>query len=153
MATPRFSTYSFKQYTIAFGPIIMDGYQAGEGCTVEHNADAYTMEVGIDGKAVRSQVLNRSARITINLSQTSACNDLLSAIYLLGVTGQDANGVPVGPGADVLPFIIRDNGGRSVFTAAESWIARAPDLSLDQPSTNRAWVFDVAFLDEFHGGN
>lgn len=153
MATPRFTTYSFKNVTCAFGPIIMDGFQAGEGITIEHNADAYSLEVGIDGKATRSQILNRSARITVNLSQTSAANDLLSAIYLLGVTGQDAVGTPVGPGADVMPFIVRDRNGRSVFTAAEAWIARAPDVTLDQPSTSRSWVFDVAFLDEFHGGN
>ncbi len=153
MATPRFTTYSFKHVTCAFGPIIIDGYQAGEGITVEHNADAYSLEVGIDGKATRSQIMNRSARVTINLAQSSAANDLLSAVYLLGVLGQDVNGIPVGPGADVAPLIIRDRNGRSKFAAAEAWIARAPDITFDQPSTVRAWVIDCAFLDEFHGGN
>jgi structural protein KPP10_ORF10 len=153
MATPRFTTYSFKNVTCAFGPIIMDGFQAGEGITVEHNADAYSLEVGIDGKATRSQIMNRSCRITVNLAQSSAANDLLSAVYLVGVTGQDLNGVPVGSGADVAPFIINDRNGRTKLTVAESWIARAPDLTFDQPSTVRAWLFDGAFLDEFQGGN
>lgn len=153
MATPRFTTYSFKNVTAAFGPIIIDGYQAGEGITIEHNADAYSLEVGIDGKATRSQIMNRSCRITINLAQSSAANDLLSAMYLLGVTGKDSDGVDVGASADVLPLLIRDRNGRSVFEAAECWIARAPDVTYDQPSTVRAWILDVAFLDEFHGGN
>lgn len=153
MATPRFTTYSFKNVTCNFGNIIIDGYQAGEGITIEHNADAYSLEVGIDGKATRSKIMNRSARVTINLAQSSAANDLLSAVYLLGVTEADLNGNPVGAGADVAPLVIRDRNGRSKFFAAEAWIARAPDVTYDQPSTVRAWIIDVAFLDEFHGGN
>lgn len=153
MATPRLTHYSFKNVTCAFGPIIMDGYQAGEGISVSQNADAYSLEMGIDGKGTRSQILNRSARITVNLSQSSATNDLLSEVHLAGVTGQDSNGVEIGSGGDVAPFLINDRGGRTKLAAAESWIARAPDLTLDQPSTVRAWLFDVPFLDVFHGGN
>lgn len=145
MATKRFTHYDFSQVTAAFGPIIMDGYQDGEGITIEHTSDAFTLKVGVDGKATRNKVLDRSARITIKLMQSSAVNDLLSAVYLADRIAPN--------GAGVGPFIIRDQNGRSVFSAAEAWIARAPDVTFDQEVQVREWVFDCAFLDEFHGGN
>jgi hypothetical protein len=145
MSTPRFQHYSFGDVTAAFGPIILDGYQDGEGITIEHTSDAFTLKVGIDGKATRCKVLDRSATITIKLMQSSAANDLLSAVYLADQAAPN--------GAGVGPFIIRDHNGRSVFTAAESWIARAPDATFDQEVSVREWKFGVAFLSEFHGGN
>lgn len=152
MATKRLSTYSFRDISFVWGGIIADGYQPGEGITIEKTADAYSLEVGIDGKATRSQILDRSATITVNLSQTSATNDLFSAIYNLGVNGVDVNGVAVGATADIAPMLIRDRNGRSRYFAAECWISKAPDVTYDQPSTMRAWVFQVAFLEEFTGG-
>ncbi len=145
MATPRFSHYDFSQVTAAFGPVIMDGYQAGEGLTIEHATDAFTKVVGIDGKVTRNKVLDRSARITVKLLATSAANDQLSAIYLTDRAAPN--------GAGVAPFIIVDQNGRSRFSAAEAWIARAPEVSFDQEASVREWIFDVAFLEEFHGGN
>lgn len=145
MATARFTNYDFSQVTAVFGPIIMDGYQNGEGITIEHATDAFTKVVGIDGKVTRNKVLDRSARITIKLMQSSAANALLSVVYLADRAASN--------GAGVAPFTITDQNGSSVFFAAEAWIARAPEVSLDQEVSVREWIFDVAFLDEFHGGN
>lgn len=153
MATPRLTSYSFGLVTVTWGAILMDGFQAGEGVTITQNADSYSLEVGIDGRATRSQILDRSAQVTINLAQSSAANDLLSAAYNLGVNLVNAAGVPVGLGADIAPLMIRDLSGRALFTAAEAWIARAPDVSFDQPSTVRAWRIDCASLQRFDGGN
>ncbi len=153
MATPFFTQWSMSQLTVAFGPILLDGYQAGEAVTVEWNQDLYSMEVGVDGKATRSQILDRSAVVTINLAQSSHANDLLSAVYILGASGVDVNGNPVGPSADVAPLLIKDRGGRTLLSAPEAWIARAPDMTFDQPSTVRAWVIHCARLAAFIGGN
>lgn len=145
MATPRFTVYDFDQVTVAFGPILMDGFQDGEGVTIEQDTDGFTKKIGADGKVTRSKTLNRSARVTIKLMQTSACNDLLSAVYNLDIAAPN--------GAGVGPLYIRDRNGRSVFSAAEAWIAKAPDVTFDREATAREWIIDCAVLDQFHGGN
>ena len=145
MTTPRFQTYDFGAFVAVFGPVVMDGYQDGEGFTIEHSSDAFTKKSGTDGKVTRCAMKDRSARVTFKLMANSACNDQLSLIYNLDRNAPN--------GAGVGQLLIKDNSGRSRFFAAEAWIAKAPDVTADREVTSREWAIDVAFLEEVHGGN
>ncbi len=143
-ASPRFAHWSAAKVSAVFGGILVDGLADGEAITVEFNEDAFTLTVGIDGKAVRNRMANRSGRITLNLIGSSATNDALSAVYNLDQALDN--------GAGVAPFILRDHNGRTLITAAECWIARPPDFSVDAEVGTRTWVLDAAFLEVNIGG-
>jgi hypothetical protein len=136
--------YDFDQVICSLGPIIMDGFQDGEGITVEQEP-TFTDKKGLDGKVTRSKTLDRRATVTITLMQVSACNDLLSALHVLD---RDAPN-----GAGVVPLVIRDRNGRAVFQAAQAWISQAPQVTFDQEATSRAWVIRCAKLQRIDGGN
>ena len=142
--TPDLTIYDFDQVTCVFGPIIMDGFQDGEGITIEQEP-TFTDKKGLDGKVTRSKTLDRRATITINLMQVSAANDLLSALHALD---RDAPN-----GAGIVPITIRDRNGRAVFSAAQAWISQAPQVTFDQEATVRAWVIRCAKLNRVDGGN
>src|ERR1041384_5085291 len=99
--TSRFAHWSAAKVSAVFGGILVDGLADGEAITVEFNEDAFTLTVGIDGKAVRNRMANRSGRITLNLIGSSATNDALSAVYNLDQALDN--------GAGVAPFILRDH--------------------------------------------
>lgn len=143
--TPNLTTYEFNQVTVALGPILMDGFQNGEGVVIAHDAPRFTKVVGIDGKVTRNKSHNRMATVTIKLMQTSAQNDLLSA--LLNTDSEAPNG------AGILPIYIRDRNGRSLHTGAEAWIEGFGDVTYDAEATAREWVIGVARLESFTGGN
>lgn len=143
--TPNLTTYEFNRVSAVFGPILFDGYQAGEGITIAQDAPRFTKIVGVDGKVTRAKSHNRMATVTIRLMQTSAQNDLLSA--LLNLDSEAPNG------AGILPLYIRDRNGRSLYTAPEAWLEGFGDVSFDGEPTARDWVIGVARLLNFTGGN
>ncbi len=142
--TPGQANWDASRVTVVFGSIIVDGYADGEGLSVEFNEDAFSLTVGIDGKAVRNKILNRSARVTLNLLASSATNDALNAVYQLDQV--------VPNGAGVAPLAIRDHNGRSLLTSPAAWIARPPDFTVDQEAGTRTWIIDCNPLDSFVGG-
>ena len=144
MATPTRTDYSPDRVAISLGPVLVDGYADGEFISVEI-PDLFTKTVGTDGKVVRNRSLDRSATITFSLLQTSASNDALSVLYQLDLNAPN--------GAGVVPLTIRDLNGRTLLTAAEAWIAKAPDVMYDREATSREWTIHCADLLVFVGGN
>lgn len=145
MGTPRLTTYDFDQVIFTLGPIIVDGFDEGEGFTVS-TEPTFTKKVGADGKVTRSKKLDRTATIELKLMQSSAANDLLSALHELDRDNPN--------GAGVVPLLITDMSGRAVYKAAEAWIAAAPaDVSFGNEASARTWTIDCAELQRFDGGN
>lgn len=143
--TPRLTTYSLDQVTLALGPIIMDGFQEGEAFTVE-TVELFAKVVGADGKVARYKKLDYSAAITIKLMQTSATNDQLSVLWNLAKRSKN--------GADIMPLFIRDNSGRTKFAAAEAWIAEQPkSVAFANDIQGREWVIHCAVLEQNVAGN
>lgn len=143
--TPHLTIYDADQVTVAFGPILLDGFADGEFVSIEPAAEVFTRYVGTDGKVTRSKTLRRDATVTINLAQSSAGNDALSLVHILD---RDAPN-----GAGIHPLYIRDRSGRSLFTAAQSWIEAVPTASFDREAGTRTWVIACAKLERIDGGN
>lgn len=142
---PRLGIYDFDQVSVIFGPVVLEGFQDGEGVTIEPGAETFTMVVGADGHVARSKTLNKTATVTIKLLQTSACNDLLSALHNLDRDTPN--------GAGVVPLTIRDRNGRSLYFAPQAWISDAPDVTFDREATAREWTVSCAFLARTDGGS
>lgn len=145
MATPQTTVYDADQVTVALGAILCDGFQDGSFVEIAQDEATFTKKVGADGKVSRSKTLNRAGKVTITLMSTSLSNDFLSALHILD---RDAPN-----GAGIVPLYIRDRSGRALYTAAQAWVAKAPDVSFDREATPRAWEIEFSKLERSDGGN
>lgn len=138
-------TYDPSNVSMFYGAIPMSGFAQDSAITVEHDEDDWSLVVGVDGEGTRSKTSNRSATITVALMQSSAVNDLLSASRILD------NDTPNGTGGQAL--LIKDNSGRSLYSAVSCWIQKAPTAELNREATTREWTFRTDNLVALHGGN
>lgn len=136
--------YDPSQVTIIFGSII-SGYADGSFLSVERNEDSYTLQMGTDGEGTRSKSNNRSGRATFTLMQSSDSNDALSALHLLDESTPNGDGV--------LPLLIKDLEGRTIYEAEKAWIVKSPTSEFDREATSREWIIETHELTQFIGGN
>ena len=132
--------YDAAQVTMVFMGILIDsGYADGEFLTIESDANDYDLVIGTDGQGGRSRSNNLSATIKLKLMQTSDGNTFLGALRTAGLLAAN--------GADIGPLLIRDRvSGTCMWTAANCWIAKPPDVSLDNKITMREWTFQTEDL-------
>ncbi len=52
-----------------------------------------------------------------------------------------------------MPLYIRDRNGRSLYTAAQAWISKAPSVTFDRVATTRTWEISFAKIERLDGGN
>lgn len=139
--------YDSDQITISFGPILItDGYAEGEFLNISQTTPDFISKVGTDGQVTRSKTNDARAIITLTLMQSSDHNIALSAL------NNADKAVPNGAG--VVPMLIRDRAGTTVFTAQNAWIIQGPpSVTFDQTATPREWVFECEKLVRLDGGN
>lgn len=143
--TATTTTYSADEVTVGLGPILVDGYGDGEFVRIEHNQPTFGLKVGTDGKGTRFKFLDRSAKITITVMQSSSANDALSTLH------EGDRSAPNGAG--IVPLYIRDGSGRALYTAAEAWISEPPKPAFGREPGAREWVVECTELERFDGGN
>jgi hypothetical protein len=142
VATPVLAHYSFDQVSCIVGSKICDGFQEGEGVTVELSPIFEFVE-GADGKVARSRTLRRSAKITIKLMATSETNDALSAL-----ANADRRNVG-GP----VPFTLNDRSGRTKLFSPQCWVEKEPDVTFGNQVGTREWELRCVQVEAFVGGN
>lgn len=135
--------YDFKQVAFILGGRIITGFAEGEAITVERDEDSFTLMVGADGDATRAKSNNRSGTVTIRLLQTSESN-----LILQGFASADELS-----NAGLVPMLIKDNSGNSLFTAEQAWVQKPPAASFGAEGTEREWVIRTDNLIMVHGGN
>jgi hypothetical protein len=125
--------YDAAQVTLVFMGILIDsGFADGEFLTIEQSAPDYEVVVGTDGQVSRSRTNNRHATIKVKLAHTSDGNTLFGALSNFGILAAN--------GADIGPMLVRDRvSGVCMYTAANCWIAKPPDVSYDNKVTMRDW--------------
>lgn len=147
MAIGGLKRYDAAQVTMVFMGILIDsGFNEGEFLTIEQSAPDYEVVVGTDGEVGRSRTNNRHAVIKVKLMQTSDGNSFLTALSNTGLLAKN--------GADIGPVLIRDRiSGVATWTATKGWIAKPPDVSLDNKVTPREWTLEVADLTRVDAGS
>jgi hypothetical protein len=124
---------------VFMGLLISSGFADGEFLTIEQEAPDYETVVGTDGQVSRSRTNNRHATIKVKLAQTSDGNTLLGALSNFGILAAN--------GADVGPMLVRDRvSGTCMYTSANCWIAKPPDVSYDNKVTMREWTLECDVL-------
>jgi hypothetical protein len=125
--------YDAAQVTLVFMGILIDsGFADGEFLTIEQSAPDYEVVVGTEGQVGRSRTNNRHAVIKVKLMHTSDGNTFLGALLNAGILARN--------GSDIGPMLVRDRvSGTCMYTAANCWIAKPPDVSYDNKVTMREW--------------
>ena len=128
--------YDAAQVTLVFMLIpIESGFADGEFLTIEQSAPDYETYIGTDGQVTRSRTNNRHATIKVKLGQTSQGNTFFGALSNIGLLAKN--------GADIGPMLVRDRvSGTCMYTAANCWIAKPPDVSYDNKATSREWTLE-----------
>lgn len=136
-------TFDPKDVVVSIGGVPMSGYADGTFLEITADTQQFTKVVGADGYTTRVKSNNYGAVMTLTLSQSSPSNDVLSGILNLDRLSNRG----------VVPILVKDLSGTTVFFAGTGWIQQFPDVSYGNEINNRAWVFDLAEVDIFIGGN
>lgn len=139
-------TYDAKEVSVIVGGIQIDsGFADGEFCRIEQETDDFDDVVGTDGEVTRSKTYDRRANVTILVMQSSKSNQALSALSNLDRTAPN--------GAGIVPVMVRDRNGDSLYESQHGWIKRPPDVSFDRTATPREWLIRCGQLERNDAGN
>ena len=136
-------TFDPKQVQVIIGGNEIAGFADGEFINIERDENTFSKVVGADGEVSRSKSNNRSGALTLTLLQTSASNDVLSAIMIADELTNSG----------IIPIFVKDSLGTTNLFAGEGWIQKPPASPFDKEITNREWVIELASVDVFIGGN
>jgi hypothetical protein len=136
-------TYDPKQVVITVGGVPMSGFADGTFLLVDRDEDAFSKVTGADGATTRVKSNNRGGSLTLTLKQSSPSNDVLSSFANLDELSN----------AGVVPILVRDLSGNSVYFSATGWIRKYPSSEFGKELNNREWVLDLADMDVFVGSN
>lgn len=139
--------YDAKQITVFICGILIDsGLDEETFLTIEQDEADYGKVTGADGQATRYRTNNRGAKIVLSVMQTSDSNGFLGALSNAGLLAAN--------GSDVGPLMVRDRvSGVCMYTAAECWISKPPNVEYAKKPTPRKWDIDVATLVRVDAGS
>lgn len=140
----KVKTYVPKKVIVTFGTIIGTGFAEGTFIKITRTAgNLFDKKKGADGSIERIHKAAYDFTVELTFMQTSVVNDALSGVVKLDEES----------GLGVLPLVIKDLSGRTVFFADQAWIEKDPDPELADSTTNRTWVLATGPADKWDGGN
>jgi hypothetical protein len=141
-------TFDPAKVSVIIGGVEMSGFGEGTFVEISLDGDDWDLISGADGDVVRAKKQNRTSTLSLTLLQSSHCNDILSAWRIIDratLSGAVAS-------------LIRDKSGRTVISAAYSFIMQAPTVSFSDGIETRTW--NITMIDAslsasafFVGGN
>ena len=137
------TNYHTDQVVVTWNGINITGYAADTFVEVERDEEGFTSYVGSLGDVCRTKNMNRMGKITVTLMASASVNDLLAA------AAQDDEE----SGLDYGPIQVKDLNGTMRADGAEAWIEKRPKIERAKEAGTIQWVFVVAKLNMFEGGN
>jgi hypothetical protein len=123
----------------------LSGYASGSFVKVTVQDDVFILVRGADGTFTRSKKKGRATLVEVRLMQSSDSNAVLTALHEADYLAAN--------GAGIVPFLLRDRGGRSLVSAADAWITKPAEQDFDESAKERVWVFQLVNPKIFVGGN
>lgn len=138
--------YSANEISFILGGITVDsGRGDDEFISISHPEEGFTYKKGVDGEGTRSAMTGDMALVTLTVMRTSEANAKLSALYILDKKTPG--------GAGVVPIMIRDRQGLSLFAGLSAWITKLPDDNYKKEADTIQWQIAVDNPEHFLGGN
>lgn len=132
--------YNAGMIVFMYGGRKIDGLD-GTFVKVSRKAPVFSSKVGVDGKLIRSQSLDKSGTVEVTVQATSAANDYLSGLLAV----DEATGI------NVKPLEVKDKNGLSLH-AGLGWISGWTDVEYAAEGGAYTWKFEVDNLAMFVGG-
>ncbi len=124
--------YNSNQISVIFGPhMIIWGRGEEEFCKVEYEGDLAEDVVGSCGGTLVSVSNDRRATVTLTLLYGSVNNEFLSAT---------ANMATLTGGVTLMPLLIKDLTGTTLFAAQHAYIQKKPDVTYGKSPSDNVWV-------------
>ena len=152
MASTRTSTYSPIDVTVVISQEstglvhICSGFAEDSHINVEREMDTYQHYTGVDNTATRIYSANTSGKVTLSLQQSSASNDVLSALYNYDKQYRGTN-------KGLFTLTVKDGSGRSIMFAQEAYVGVVPNQQFGSGMNTRDWVLHCTQMDNAIGGN
>jgi hypothetical protein len=124
---------------------VVGGYTEGTFIDISRLVAHATMTTGADGSHARVVRRVKSADITITLHQSSESNDVFSALLALDEQTRD--------NTNLFSILIKDQTGRSMYSAAQAFIGTVPSSTFGVEMSDRAWVIHTTNMETHIGGN
>ncbi len=122
----------------------IDGFAEGSFIKVKRTKDLYTMKSGGHGDIIDVKNPDRSGTITISIMSPFKTNDFLSSILLADEIAPN--------GTKRIPILIKDTNGTTLCSGSgrlKGW----PEIDRGVEEKPIEWVFNMAYLKIFIGGN
>jgi len=149
MTTSRTATLSPFDVTIVISQKgfthVLGGFMDDSNIMVERGSDSYDLHVGIDNRATRIYKADKTAKVTVNLAQSSVSNDILDQLQRNDANARNSS--------QLFGVIVKDGSGRSVYHAAEAWVSKVANSQFGSGLNGREWIIQTANMDSFIGGN
>lgn len=151
MTQQRLATFAPADVTIVISQTssgiahIMSGFSEDSIVQIERMSETFTMYTGADNTSTRIYNANTSAKLSISLQQTSASNDILSALYHNDVATRNSTGL--------FSIHIKDNSGRSNYFSDNAYIGVVPNSNFNNSMQIRDWIIHAHDLQSVIGGN
>lgn len=127
-------TYMASKVIAAFGNHEITGFAPDSFITIEKNGDGTTYEQGVDGEGTRSIDPNTSYKIKFSLQQMSTTHKFLEETYFRDQETGEA----------ILPILMKDITGKTVFQADQAWITKLPSYAYGKAAGNREWELEAS---------
>lgn len=136
--------YSPKDVTVLLGGFYkLDGYASDTFINIRKDVKPFDAMKSMDGEQSRIYRKDEGYTVELTLAQSSAANNILSAIYNVDVATQMGK----------FPLFIKDLKGSTTFFAGTAWIEDIPDTSFGAELTTRTWVIGTSEAGLNIGGN
>ena len=151
MTQQRLATFAPADVTIVISQQssgiahVLSGFSEDSIVQIERVAETFTMYTGADNTSTRIYNANNSAKLTLSLQQTSASNDILSAMYHNDAASRDSSGL--------FSIQIKDNSGRSNYFSDDAYIGVVPNSNFNNSMQTREWVIHAHNLQTVIAGN
>ena len=137
-------TYNPKKNIIIYGAKQLTGFAEDDMITIKPLGDGMQIFSGADGEVGRSIDPNSTYDVTVSLATSSKSNDYLSNCF-----NKDRK-----TGNNMLPLIIKDLSGSTLFFAKQAWIKNFPESKRGRKISNQDWTFNTGQVDDpIIGGN
>ena len=137
-------TYNPKKNIIIYGAKQLTGFAEDDMLTIKPLGDGMQIFSGADGEVGRSIDPNSTYEVTVSLATSSKSNDYLSNCF-----NKDRK-----TGNNMLPLIIKDLSGSTLFFAKQAWIKNFPESKRGRKISNQDWTFNTGQVDDpIIGGN
>ena len=136
--------YSPSDVTVSIAGIhVVSGFADDTFVSISKDISPFQIQRAMNGDVARLYNHDEGFRMELTLAQSSATNNILSALYNIDAATRIGK----------FPVFVTDGRGSTEFFALTAWVDRLPDVSFGQALSTRTWIIQCTQAAMTVGGN